>query len=168
MDALTPFYPERMAQRILGMGDVVSLVEKAQEQFDEKQAEKLQKKIRSESFDLEDFLDQLNRLKKMGSMKDLVGMIPGVGRQVKDLDIEDDAFKYIEAIIYSMTPEERGDPQIINGSRRRRIARGAGVEVREVNQLLKQFREMRKMMKTMTKLMGKGRSMDLSALMGGR
>lgn len=168
MDALTPFYPERMAQRILGMGDVVSLVEKAQEQFDEKQAEKLQKKIRSESFDLEDFLDQLNRLKKMGSMKDLVGMIPGVGRQVKDLDIEDDAFKYIEAIIYSMTPEERRDPQIINGSRRRRIARGAGVEVREVNQLLKQFREMRKMMKTMTKLMGKGRSMDLSALMGGR
>jgi len=168
MDALTPFYPERMAQRILGMGDVVSLVEKAQEQFDEKQAEKLQKKIRSESFDLEDFLDQLNRLKKMGSMKDLVGMIPGVGRQVKDLDIEDDAFKYIEAIIHSMTPDERRDPQIINGSRRRRIARGAGVEVREVNQLLKQFREMRKMMKTMTKLMGKGRSMDLSALMGGR
>ncbi len=168
MDALTPFYPERMAQRILGMGDVVSLVEKAQEQFDEKQAEKLQKKIRSESFDLEDFLDQLNRLKKMGSMKDLVGMIPGVGRQVKDLDIEDDAFKYIEAIIYSMTPEERREPQIINGSRRRRIARGAGVEVREVNQLLKQFREMRKMMKTMTKLMGKGRSLDLGSLMGGQ
>ena len=150
------------------MGDVVSLVEKAQEQFDEKQAEKLQKKIRSESFDLEDFLDQLNRLKKMGSMKDLVGMIPGVGRQVKDLDIEDDAFKHIEAIIQSMTPDERRDPQVINGSRRRRIARGAGVEVREVNQLLKQFRDMRKMMKTMTKMMGKGRSMDLSALMGGR
>lgn len=168
LDALTPFYPDRMAQRILGMGDVVSLVEKAQEQFDEKQAEKLQKKIRSESFDLEDFLDQLNRLKKMGSMKDLVGMIPGVGRQVKDLDIEDDAFKHIEAIIQSMTPDERRDPQVINGSRRRRIARGAGVEVREVNQLLKQFRDMRKMMKTMTKMMGKGRSMDLSALMGGR
>lgn len=168
LDALTPFYPDRMAQRILGMGDVVSLVEKAQEQFDEKQAEKLQKKIRSESFDLEDFLDQLNRLKKMGSMKDLIGMIPGVGRQVKDLDIEDDAFKHIEAIIQSMTPDERRDPQVINGSRRRRIARGAGVEVREVNQLLKQFRDMRKMMKTMTKMMGKGRSMDLSALMGGR
>jgi signal recognition particle subunit SRP54 len=150
------------------MGDVVSLVEKAQEQFDEKQAERLQKKIRSESFDLEDFLDQLNRLKKMGSMKDLVGMIPGVGRQVKDLDIEDDAFKHIEAIIQSMTPDERRDPQVINGSRRRRIAHGAGVEVREVNQLLKQFRDMRKMMKTMTKMMGKGRSMDLSALMGGR
>ena len=168
MDALTPFYPERMAQRILGMGDVVSLVEKAQEQFDEKQAEKLQKKISSESFDLEDFLDQLNRLKKMGSMKDLIGMIPGVGRQVKDMDVDDDAFKYIEAIIQSMTPEERKDPQVINGSRRRRIARGAGVEVREVNQLLKQFREMRKMMKTMTKLMGKGRSLDLGSLMGGR
>lgn len=168
MDALTPFYPERMAQRILGMGDVVSLVEKAQEQFDQKQAEKLQKKIQSENFDLEDFLDQLNRLKKMGSMKDLIGMIPGVGRQVKDLDIEEDAFKYIEAIIKSMTPEERQQPQIINGSRRRRIARGAGVEVREVNQLLKQFREMRKMMKTMTKLMGKGRSLDLGSMMGGR
>ena len=168
MDALTPFYPERMAQRILGMGDVVSLVEKAQEQFDQKQAEKLQKKIQSENFDLEDFLDQLNRLKKMGSMKDLIGMIPGVGRQVKDMDIEEDAFKYIEAIIKSMTPEERQQPQIIHGSRRRRIARGAGVEVREVNQLLKQFREMRKMMKTMTKLMGKGRSLDLGAMMGGR
>jgi signal recognition particle subunit SRP54 len=168
MDALTPFYPERMAQRILGMGDVVSLVEKAQEQFDQKQAEKLQKKIQSENFDLEDFLDQLNRLKKMGSMKDLIGMIPGVGRQVKDMDIEEDAFKYIEAIIQSMTPEERQQPQLINGSRRRRIARGAGVEVREVNQLLKQFREMRKMMKTMTKLMGKGRSLDLGSMMGGR
>ena len=168
LDALTPFYPERMAQRILGMGDVVSLVEKAQEQFDQGLAEKLQKKIRSENFDLVDFLDQLGRLKKMGSMKDLVGMIPGVGRQVKDLDIEDDAFKYIEAIIYSMTVEERQKPEIINGSRRRRIAIGAGVEVREVNQLLKQFRDMRKMMKTMTKLMGKGRSMDLGALMGGR
>lgn len=168
LDALTPFYPDRMAQRILGMGDVVSLVEKAQEQFDQKQAEKLQKKIRSESFDLEDFLDQLNRLKKMGSMKDLIGMIPGVGKQVKDLDIEEDAFKYIEAIIRSMTPEERQKPELINGSRRKRIADGAGVEVREVNQLLKQFRDMRKMMKTMTKLMGKGRSLDLGSLMAGR
>jgi signal recognition particle subunit SRP54 len=168
LDALTPFYPDRMAQRILGMGDVVSLVEKAQEQFDQKQAEKLQRKISSESFDLEDFLDQLNRLKKMGSMKDLIGMIPGVGKQVKDLDIEEDAFKYIEAIIQSMTPEERQKPEIINGSRRKRIADGAGVEVREVNQLLKQFRDMRKMMKTMTKLMGKGRSLDLGSLMAGR
>ncbi|MBT6582188.1 MAG: signal recognition particle protein [Bacteroidetes Order II. Incertae sedis bacterium] len=168
LDALTPFYPERMAQRILGMGDVVSFVEKAQEQFDQSQAEKLLKKISSEKFDLEDFLDQLNRLKKMGSMKDLVGMIPGVGRQVKDMDIEDDAFVHIEAIIYSMTKDERQQPEIINGSRRRRIARGAGVEVREVNQLLKQFRDMKKMMKTMTKLMGKGRSLDLSSMMGGR
>jgi len=168
LDALTPFYPDRMAQRILGMGDVVSLVEKAQEQFDQKEADSLQKKIRSESFDLEDFLDQLNRLKKMGSMKDLVGMIPGVGRHVKDLDIEDDAFIHIEAIIHSMTPEERHTPDVINGSRRRRIAYGAGVEIREVNQLLKQFRDMKKMMKTMTKLMGKGRAMDMASIMGGR
>ncbi len=168
LDALTPFYPDRMAQRILGMGDVVSLVEKAQEQFNQKEADSLQKKIRSESFDLEDFLDQLNRLKKMGSMKDLVGMIPGVGRHVKDLDIEDDAFIHIEAIIHSMTPEERHTPDVINGSRRRRIAYGAGVEIREVNQLLKQFRDMKKMMKTMTKLMGKGRAMDMASIMGGR
>jgi len=167
LDALTPFYPDRMAQRILGMGDVVSFVEKAQEQFDEKQADKLRTKISSESFDLEDFLDQLNRLKKMGSLTDLVGMIPGVGRQVKDMDIDDDAFKHIEAIIHSMTPEERKTPEVINGSRRRRIARGSGVEVRDVNQLLKQFRDMKKMMKTMTKLMGKGRSVDLSQIMGG-
>ncbi len=168
LDALTPFYPDRMAQRILGMGDVVSLVEKAQEQFDQKEADSLQKKIRSESFDLEDFLDQLGRLKKMGSMKDLVGMIPGIGRQVKEMDIDDDAFKHIEAIIHSMTPEERHKPEVINGSRRRRIAYGAGVEIREVNQLLKQFRDMKKMMKTMTKLMGKGRAMDMASMMGGR
>jgi signal recognition particle subunit SRP54 len=168
LDALTPFYPDRMAQRILGMGDVVSFVEKAQEQFDQKQAEKLQSKIKTEDFDLEDFLDQLNRLKKMGSMKDLIGMIPGIGRQVKDLDVEDDAFKYIEAIIHSMTREERQKPEIINGSRRKRIAYGAGVEGREVNQLLKQFRDMKKMMKTMTKLMGKGRALDLASMMGGK
>ena len=168
LDALTPFYPDRMAQRILGMGDVVSFVEKAQEQFDQNQAEKLQNKIKSEDFDLEDFLDQLNRLKKMGSMKDLIGMIPGIGRQVKDMDVDDDAFKYIEAIIQSMTREERQKPDIINGSRRKRIALGAGVEVREVNQLLKQFRDMKKMMKTMTKLMGKGRALDLASMMGGR
>lgn len=168
LDALTPFYPDRMAQRILGMGDVVSFVEKAQEQFDQKQADKLQSKIKSEDFDLEDFLDQLSRLKKMGSMKDLIGMIPGIGRQVKELDVEDDAFKYVEAIIYSMTREERQKPDLINGSRRKRIARGAGVEVREVNQLLKQFRDMKKMMKTMTKLMGKGRALDLASMMGGK
>ena len=168
LDALTPFYPDRMAQRILGMGDVVSFVEKAQEQFDAEQAEKLQKKIRTESFNLEDFKDQLEKLKKMGSMRDLIGMIPGIGRQVKDLDIDDDAFKHIEALINAMTPEERRRPEIINGSRRRRIAAGSGLEVRDVNQLLKQFREMKKMMKTMTKLMGKGRGVNLSQLLGGR
>ncbi|PIQ61857.1 MAG: signal recognition particle protein [Bacteroidetes bacterium CG12_big_fil_rev_8_21_14_0_65_60_17] len=166
LDALTPFYPERMAQRILGMGDVVSFVEKAQEQFDEKQADRLRGRIRSESFDLNDFLDQLGRLKKMGSLTDLVGMMPGVGSKLKDVDIDDDAFVHVEAIIQSMTEEERTNPEIINGSRRRRIAHGSGVEVRDVNQLLKQFRDMKKMMKTMTKLMGKGRSLDLSSLMG--
>ena len=168
LDALTPFYPTRMAQRILGMGDVVSFVEKAQEQFDQKQAEKLQKKIRSEDFNLEDFYEQLQRIKSMGSLKDLLGMIPGVGRQVRELDIEDDAFKHIEAMISSMTAEERMRPELLNGSRRRRIASGAGVEVRDVNQLIKQFREMKKMMKTMSKLMGKGRSVDMSNLMGGK
>lgn len=166
LDALTPFYPDRMAQRILGMGDVVSFVEKAQEQFDSDQAEKLQKKIQSEKFDLEDFLIQLQRLQKMGSMQDLLGMIPGVGRQIKDADIDEDAFKHIEAIIQSMTAEERQFPDVINGSRRRRIAQGSGVQVRDVNQLLKQFRDMKKMMKTMSKMMGKGRSMDLSQLAG--
>ncbi len=166
MDALTPFYPDRMAQRILGMGDVVSFVERAQEQYDERQAERLQKKIRSEQFNLEDFYEQLQRIKKMGSLKDLIGMIPGVGKQIKDLDVDDDAFKHIEAMILSMTVEERENPDIINGSRRRRIADGSGLDVRDVNQLLKQFRDMKKMMKTMTKLMGKGRSVNLSALMG--
>ncbi|MBO6576076.1 MAG: signal recognition particle protein [Rhodothermales bacterium] len=168
LDALTPFYPDRMAQRILGMGDVVSFVEKAQEQFDEKQAEKLRAKMRSEKFDLEDFLDQLDKIKKMGSLRDLVGMIPGIGKQVDQLDVDDDAFMHIEAIIRSMTPDERRNPDMINGSRRKRIALGSGTEVRDVNQLLKQFRDMRKMMKTMTKLMGKGRNVDIGALMGRR
>ncbi|NNF03357.1 MAG: signal recognition particle protein [Rhodothermales bacterium] len=166
LDALTPFYPDRMAQHILGMGDVVSFVEKAQEQFDAKQAEKLQEKIQSEKFDLEDFLTQLQRLQKMGSMQDLLGMIPGIGRQIKDADIDEGAFRQIEAIIQSMTVEERRQPDVINGSRRRRIAQGSGVQVRDVNQLLKQFRDMKKMMKTMSKMMGKGRSMDLSQLAG--
>jgi signal recognition particle subunit SRP54 len=166
LDALSAFHPDRMAQRILGMGDVVSLVEKAREQFDEKQAEKLQSKISSETFNLEDFMDQLGKLKKMGSMADLVGMIPGVGKHVGDMDLDDDAFKYIEAMIQSMTPEEKQHPEIINGSRRRRIALGSGVEVRDVNQLLKQFRDMKRMMKTMTKLMGKGRSINVGSLMG--
>ncbi|MEM1093193.1 MAG: signal recognition particle protein [Bacteroidota bacterium] len=168
LDALTPFYPKRMAQRILGMGDVVSFVEKAQEQFDEEQAAKLQKKIRSEDFNLTDFYDQLQRIKKMGSIKDLLGMIPGVGKAMRDLDVDDDAFKHIEAMIQSMTPLERDKPHLINGSRRRRIATGAGVEVRDVNQLLKQFKEMKKMMKTMTKLMGKGRAVNIGSLLGGR
>ena len=167
LDQLTPFFPERMAQRILGMGDIVSFVEKAQEQFDEKQAEKLRKKIRREEFDLEDFYEQLQKIKSMGSLTDLIGMIPGVGRAIKDLDVDDDAFRHIEALILSMTPEERRRPEIINGSRRRRIAKGSGLEVSDVNQLLKQFREMRKMMKTMTKMMGKGRAMDISSLLGG-
>lgn len=166
LDALTPFYPDRMGQRILGMGDVVSFVERAQEQYDERQAEKLRNKIRSQDFDLADFYEQLQKIKNMGSLRDLVGMIPGVGRQIKDLDVDDDAFKHIEAIILSMTPEERRNPDILNGSRRRRIARGSGTEVRDINQLLKQFREMKKMMKTMSRLMGKGRSVDLGQLMG--
>lgn len=166
LDALTEFYPDRMAQRILGMGDIVSFVEKAQEQFDQTEAEKLEKKIRSQDFNLEDFYTQLQRIKKMGSLKDLIGMIPGVGKQVKDLDVEDDAFRHIEAMIQSMTPEERAKPDIINGSRRQRIARGAGVEVHDVNQLLKQFREMKKMMKTMSKLASKGRAADLGQMLG--
>lgn len=151
LDALSPFYPDRMAQRILGMGDVVSLVEKAQSQFDEKQAEKLKKKIRSEKFDLEDFYDQLQKIKKMGSLTDLVGMIPGTGKALEDAELDEDTFKPIEAIINSMTPEERRQPEILNGSRRRRIAKGSGTTVREINQLMKQFEQMKKMMKSMSK-----------------
>ncbi len=165
LDALTPFYPDRMAQRILGMGDVVSFVERAQEQYDEKQAEKLQQKIKSEDFDLQDFYTQLQRIKKMGPLKDLLGMIPGIGSQVKDLDVDDDAFKHIEAIIQSMTPQERSHPEILNGMRRRRISKGSGTRVRDVNQLIKQFREMKKMMKTMSKLTGQGQSVNLQKLM---
>ncbi len=166
LDALSEFYPDRMAQRILGMGDVVSFVERAQEQYDEEQAQQLKQKIKSDDFDLQDFYDQLQRIQNMGSMKDLIGMIPGVGSQMKDLDLDEDAFKHIEAMILSMTPEERANPQILNGTRRRRIARGSGVEVRDVNQLIKQFRDMKKMMKTMSKLTGQGRSMDMKKLMG--
>ena len=166
MDALQAFFPDRMAQRILGMGDVISFVEKAQDQFDEKQAAVLQKKIAASSFDLEDFLDQLQKIKKMGSMKDLLGMIPGLGKQVKDLEIEEDAFKHIEAIIRSMTPHERKNPGLLNGSRRRRIAAGAGMKAQDVNGLLKQFEDMKKMMKTVTKMMGKGRDVNLGGLLG--
>ncbi len=149
MDAMDVFYPSRMADRILGMGDVVSLVERAQEQYDEEEARKLQKKIAKNKFGFDDFLNQLQQIKKMGSMKDLLGMIPGAGKMLKDVDIDDDAFKGIEAIIHSMTPGERSEPKIINASRKKRIAKGSGTSVQEVNQLLKQFNQMGKMMKMM-------------------
>lgn len=149
MEALDIFYPERMADRILGMGDVVSLVERAQEQFNEEEARKLSKKIAKNQFDFNDFLGQLQQIKKMGNIKDLVGMIPGVGKAMKDAEINDDAFKGIEAIIGSMTPKERSQPELINGSRRQRIAKGSGQSIQEVNKLLKQFEDTRKMMRMM-------------------
>ena len=151
LDAMDIFYPVRMADRILGMGDIVSLVEKAQEQFDAEEARKLQKKIAKDQFDFNDFISQIQQIKKMGNVKDLMSMIPGVGKAVKDLDIDDNAFRGIEAIIRSMTPEERSNPGVLNGSRRKRIASGSGTSVQEVNKLLKQFDETRKMMKMMTK-----------------
>ncbi len=147
MEALDIFHPERMADRILGMGDIVTLVEKAQEQFDEEEAKKLQKKIAKNQFNFNDFLSQIQQIKKMGNIKDLAGMIPGVGKTLKNVDIDDDAFKSIEAIIKSMTPKERENPAILNGSRRKRIAQGSGTTIQEVNRLLKQFDETRKMMK---------------------
>lgn len=150
MEAIDVFHPERMADRILGMGDIVTLVERAQEQFDEEEARKLQKKIAKDQFNFDDFLSQIQQIKKMGNLKELASMIPGVGKAIKDLDIDDNAFKGIEAIIKSMTPEERANPAIINGSRRKRIADGSGTTVTEVNRLLKQFEETRKMMKMMT------------------
>jgi len=149
MDAIDVFYPERMADRILGMGDVISLVERAQEQYDEDEARKLQKKIAKDQFGFDDFLSQIQQIKKMGSMKDLVGMIPGAGKAIKDVDIDDDAFQGIEAIIHSMTPTERTTPTSINASRKKRIAKGSGTSVQEVNQLMKQFNQMSKMMKMM-------------------
>ncbi|MDQ6844575.1 MAG: signal recognition particle protein [Bacteroidota bacterium] len=156
MDTLDVFYPERMAQRILGMGDIVSLVEKAQEQFDEAQAAKLEKRIRKNQFDFEDFKTQLQQIKKMGNLKDLMGMIPGVGKQIKDVDINDDSFKGIEAMINSMTVEERRNPDIINPSRKQRIAAGSGKDISELNQFIKQFEQMKNMMKMMNKMpMGK-------------
>jgi signal recognition particle subunit SRP54 len=150
LDAIELFHPQRMADRILGMGDIVSLVEKAQEQFDVEQARKLKKKIARNQFNLNDFIQQIQQIKKMGNVKDLAGMIPGVGKAVKDLDIDDDAFKNIEAIIYSMTPQEREDPTILNGSRRKRISAGSGTSVQDVNRLIKQFDDTRKMMKMMS------------------
>lgn len=150
MEALDVFYPDRMASRILGMGDVVSLVERAQQQFDEKEAAELQRKIRKNKFDFNDFKNQIQQIKKMGNMKDLMGMIPGVGKAIKDVDIDDDAFKPIEAIINSMTPYERENPDVIDGKRRARIAKGSGTELVEVNKLMKQFGDMRKVMKQMS------------------
>ena len=156
LEALDVFHPSRMADRILGMGDIVSLVEKAQEQFDEEEARKLSKKLARNQFDFNDFLTQIAQIKKMGNIKDLMGMIPGVGKQIKDLDIDDNAFKSVEAIIYSMTPYERSHPEIINGSRRQRIAKGSGTNIQEVNRLLKQFEQTRKMMKNVANMpMGK-------------
>jgi signal recognition particle subunit SRP54 len=156
MDTLDVFYPDRMAQRILGMGDIVSLVEKAQEQFDEAEAAKLEKKIKKNQFDFEDFKTQLQQIKKMGNLKDLMGMIPGVGKQIKDADINDDAFKGIEALINSMTMQERRNPDIINPSRKARIAKGSGKDLAELNQFIKQFEQMKGMMKMMNKMpMGK-------------
>ena len=149
MEAIDVFHPSRMAERILGMGDVVSLVERAQEQFDEVEARKIQKKIAKNQFGFDDFLKQIQQIKKMGNMKDLIGMIPGAGKAMKDVDIDDDAFKGIEAIIHSMTPEERSQPTLINASRKKRIGKGSGTSVQEVNQLMKQFEQMSKMMKMM-------------------
>ncbi|MBK8353579.1 MAG: signal recognition particle protein [Chitinophagales bacterium] len=149
LDTLDIFYPERMSQRILGMGDIVSFVEKAQEQFDEKEAQRLQKRISKNQFDFEDFLQQINQIRKMGNIKDLLGMIPGVGKAVKDIDIDDNAFKKIEAIIFSMTVEERRNPDLINGKRRERLAKGSGNTIQDVNQFIKQFDQMKVMMKRM-------------------
>ena len=150
MDALDVFYPSRMADRILGMGDVVSLVERAQEQFDEEEARKLQKKIMKDQFDFNDFLAQLQQIKKMGNVKDLMGMIPGMGKAMKDVDVPEDAFKGIEAMILSMTPKERANPGLMNVSRKTRIAKGSGTNIMEVNKLMKQFEDMKKMMKMMS------------------
>ncbi len=168
MDALDRFYPERMASRILGMGDVVSLVEKAQEVFNEEEAARLNKKIRKNQFDFNDFLSQLEQVKKMGNMKDLLGMIPGMGKAIKDVDIDDNSFKPIEAIIRSMTNQERENPDLINGGRKNRIAAGSGTSVQQVNQLLKQFGDMRKLMKTMNKMGGGKRALSSLNPFGGR
>ncbi len=156
MDAIDYFYPDRMAQRILGMGDVISLVERAQQAFDEDEARRINQKIRKNQFNFDDFLSQLQQIKKMGSIKDLVGMIPGMSNMMKDVQVDDDAFKPIEAIIQSMTPDERHNPDLINGPRKTRIAKGSGTSIQQVNNLLKQFESMRKMMKTMNKMGGKG------------
>ncbi len=160
MEALDVFHPNRMSDRILGMGDIVSLVERAQEQFDAEEARKLQKKIAKNQFSFNDFLSQIQQIKKMGNLKDLAGMIPGMGKAIKNMDFDDDAFKGIEAIIYSMTPDERENPTILNGSRRKRIATGSGTNIQEVNRLIKQFEDTRKVMRMMTKGQNMGRMMQ--------
>ena len=159
MEALDVFHPARMADRILGMGDIVSLVERAQEQYDEEEAKRLQKKIAKNQFDFNDFVSQIQQIKKMGNLKELASMIPGVGKAIKDMDIDDNAFKSIEAIIYSMTPKERTNPEILNGSRRQRIAAGSGTSIQEVNRLIKQFDETRKMMRMVTQAKNPARMM---------
>ncbi len=159
LEALDVFHPDRMASRILGMGDIVTLVERAQENFDKEESARLSKKISKNEFNFEDFLSQLNQIKKMGNIKDLMAMIPGVGKALKDIDIDDKSFKSIEAIITSMTPQERRNPDLLNGARKQRIAKGSGRNIQEVNDLVKQFEEMRKMMKTMNKFQGMGRSL---------
>ncbi|MCG8308595.1 MAG: signal recognition particle protein [Cytophagales bacterium] len=159
MDAIDVFHPDRMAQRILGMGDVISLVERAQQNFDEQEAMRLNKKIRKNQFNFDDFLSQLEQIKKMGNIKDLIGMIPGMGKAMKGLDVDDDSFKPIEAIIRSMTKKERANPDMIDGSRRKRIARGSGTSIQQVNSLMKQFADMRKLMKTMNKMGGGKRAL---------
>ncbi|NNF01105.1 MAG: signal recognition particle protein, partial [Bacteroidia bacterium] len=164
MDALDVFYPSRMADRILGMGDIVSLVEKAQEQFDEKDAARLKKRLAKNQFDFNDFYGQLQQIKKMGNIKDLVGMIPGVGKALKNVDLDDKSFTGIEAIIQSMTPEEKSNPGIMNGSRRKRIAKGSGTSIQEVNRLIKQFDDTKKMMKSMTG----GKMSKMASRMGAR
>ncbi len=162
-DALDVFHPDRMADRILGMGDIVSLVERAQDQFDAEQARKLQKKIAKNQFNFNDFITQIQQIKKMGNLKELAGMIPGIGKALKKMDFDDDAFKSIEAIIQSMTPEEREHPKVLNGSRRKRIARGSGTDIQEVNRLIKQFEETRKMMR----MFSGGKGKNLARMMGG-
>ena len=166
MEAIDAFHPSRMADRILGMGDVVSLVERAQEQYDEEEARKLQKKIMKNKFDFNDFYNQIQQIKKMGNLKDLAGMIPGVGKAIKDVDIDDDAFKSIEAIIQSMTPKERTNPEILNTSRRQRIAKGSGTNIQEVNRLMKQFDQTRKMMKMVTGAGMKGMMKGMTGMPG--
>jgi signal recognition particle subunit SRP54 len=165
MEAIDPFHPSRMADRILGMGDIVSLVERAQEQFDEEEAKKLEAKIRKNKFDFSDFYNQIQQIKKMGNLKDLASMIPGVGKALKDVEIDDNAFKSIEAIIQSMTPYEREHPECLNTSRRHRIAKGAGVDLQQVNRLIKQFDQTRKMMKMMT---DKSKMAQMASMMKGK